>query len=92
MIGTIRGKALVENGGKVVISTPQLVDGSEVEFFLLVDDEDEMDATDYLLSTQANRERMELMLEELKHPENFIPLDMKKYEEFIVGSESSRGT
>jgi len=81
MIGTIRERTVVKNGGRIEISSPELVDGSEVEVWVLVSDGvEEMDATDYLLSTEANRQRMEEALEELKHPESFIPLDMAEYE------------
>ena len=81
MIGTIRERAIVKNGGRIEISSPELIDGSVVEVWVLVsDDVEEMDATDYLLSTDANRKRMEEALEELKRPEEFIPLDMAEYE------------
>ena len=81
MIGTIRERTVVKNGGRIEISSSELIDGSEVEVWvLLTDGEEEMDATAYLLSTEANRKRMEEALEELKQPENFIPLDMAEYE------------
>ncbi|MEO6052110.1 MAG: hypothetical protein ABIP78_12375 [Pyrinomonadaceae bacterium] len=81
MIGTIRERTIVKNGGRIEISSSELIDGSEVEVWvLLTDGVEEMEATDYLLSTEANRKRMEEALEELKQPENFIPLDMAEYE------------
>jgi antitoxin YefM len=78
MITAIREHAVIRNG---VIQLPEIdyPDGTEVEVIVLVDRE--MDETDYLLSTEANRERMYKALEELKHPENFVSLDLEKYEE-----------
>ena len=51
--------------------------GKEVEVIILSEDE-EMDATDYLLSTEANRRYMDDALEELKHPERFIQVDLDR--------------
>ena len=86
MITEIRERIVVLPGGRIEIPKSPFDEGLEVDVVVRRNEIAEMDATDYLLSTEANRERMELALDELKHPENFIPLDMKEYEELIAGS------
>ncbi len=78
MLTGIRERTVVNENGKVEISAPDLAIGTEVEVIVLVDDE--MDETEYLLSTEANRKHLEEALEELKHPENFIRVDMDELE------------
>ncbi|MGI8786623.1 MAG: hypothetical protein ACR2HG_02525 [Pyrinomonadaceae bacterium] len=79
MLTGIREKAIVKENGIVQISAPDLEVGTEVEVLVLVE-EKEMDATDYLLSTEANRKNLEQALEELKHPENFVRIDLDELE------------
>ena len=75
MISGIRERTVV-NGGQIVLPPLDYPDGTEVEVIVLVEGE-EMDATDYLLSTEANRRYMEEALEELNHPEKFIQVDIE---------------
>jgi antitoxin YefM len=75
MITGIREKTIVGEGGKIEILSPDLPIGTEVEVIVLV--EEEQDTTEYLLSTEANSKYMEEALEELKHPERFIPVDIE---------------
>ncbi len=75
MITGIREKAIVKEGGRIEILSPDLPIGMEVEVIVLV--EDEQDTTEYLLSTEANRKYLEEALEELKHPEKFIQVDIE---------------
>ncbi len=79
MLTGIREKTIVNENGMVEISAPDLPIGTEVEVIVLVEEE-EMDTTEYLLSTEANRKHLEEALEELKHPENFIRVDMNDLE------------
>jgi len=74
MITAIKERATVKENGIVEISAPDLPVGTEVEVIVLVE-EAEMDTTEYLLSTEANREHLMEALEEAKHPENFIRFD-----------------
>ncbi len=78
MITGIRERTIVKENGMVEISAPDLAVGTEVEVIILVDEE--MDETEYLLSTEANRRHLEEALKELKHPENFIRVDMDELE------------
>ena len=87
MINTIREHVTITTSGSLTINSPALAAGTEVEVLILLENgKEELDATDYLLSTEANRQRMEEALEELKHPENFIPLDMEAYEKRLTNS------
>lgn len=74
MITGIRERTVVQENGKVGILSSDLPIGTEVEVIVLVDEEP--DTTEYLLSTEANRQYLEEALEELKHPERFIEVDV----------------
>ena len=85
MINTIREHVTVTTPGTLTIESSELAEGAKVEVLILFENgQGEMDATDYLLSTAATRRRMDEALEELKHPENFIPLDMEAYEKRLT--------
>jgi len=87
MITEIRERIIVRPGGRIEIPTSPFDEGIEVDVVVRRNEAvPELDATDYLLSTEANRERMEEALEELQHPENFIPLDMEEYEKRLANS------
>jgi len=75
MITGIREKTFVKENGMVEVSAIDLPIGTQVEVIVLV--EDEQDTTEYLLSTEANRKYLEQALEELKHPEKFIQVDIE---------------
>jgi antitoxin YefM len=79
LVTGIREKTVVRPGGKIEISSDELAEGTEVEVVVLIDKK--MDETDYLLSTEANRERMYEALDELKRPEKFVPFNSEDYEE-----------
>ena len=78
MITGIREKTFVKENGMVEVSAPDLPIGTEVEVIIFV--EEEQDETEYLLSTEANRKHLEEALEELKHPEKFISINLEDYE------------
>ncbi len=83
MLNGIREMTVVKEGGFIEIPATELPAGTQVEVIILAE---EWDETDYLLSTEANRRRMYEALEELKHPENFIPLDIEEYEKHLTNS------
>ena len=84
MITAIKEKSAI-HGGRIALEPLDYPDGPKVGVIVLVE-EDEMDATDYLLSTEANRERMEQVLDESQHTENFIPLDIAEYEKRLFNA------
>lgn len=77
MITGIREKTVVNKNGMIEISAPDLPIGAQVEVIVFIED-DETDATEYLLSTQANRKYLDEALDELKHPEKFVSVDVNK--------------
>lgn len=82
MITEIKERIIVMPGGRIEIPSSPFGEGVEVDVVVRRNEPvAEMDETDFLLSTEANRARMYRMLEELKHPENFIALDLDEYAE-----------
>ncbi len=69
-------KVTIKNG-KLDLPPLDLPEGTIVEAILLVNEpgKTEVDETDYLLSTEANRRHLMEALEELKEPENYIDID-----------------
>ncbi len=76
MITGIREKTIVREGGKIEISSPDLPIGAEVEVIVLVEGE-EQDTTEYLLSTEANREHLMKALRDAENSENLIYVDVE---------------
>lgn len=76
MITAIRERATVKENGTVEISAPDLPVGTEVEVIVLVEEE-EMDTTEYLLSTEANREHLMKALRDAEDPTKRIYVDIE---------------
>ena len=76
MLTGIREKAVVNENGKVEVSAPDLPVGTEVEVIILVEEE-EMDETEYLLSTEANRKHLEQALRDAEDPTKRIYIDIE---------------
>jgi antitoxin YefM len=74
MITAIREKVLVKEGGRIEILSSEFKIGKEVEVIILADDE--VDATEYLLSTDANREHLFDAIDESRNRENLIYVDV----------------
>jgi antitoxin YefM len=86
MFTEIVEKGVVRNG-RIDLPLIDLPDGTAVEVFVRSEVEvGEEDATDYLLSTEANRKQMYDTLEELEHPENFVPFNTEEYEKRLSDS------
>ncbi len=75
MLTGIRERTIVKENGKVEISAPDLAIGTEVEVIVLVDEE--MDETEYLLSTEANREHLERAMRDAEDPTKRIYVDIE---------------
>ncbi|MEA5509088.1 hypothetical protein VB715_04855 [Crocosphaera sp. UHCC 0190] len=69
-------KLTIKNG-KLDLPTLDLPEGTIVEAILLVNEQPqkEVDETEYLLSTEANRRHLMEALDELKEPQNYIYVD-----------------
>ncbi len=74
MLTGIREKTVVKENGMVEISAPDLPIGTEVEVIVLVEEE-EMDTTEYLLSTEANRKHLERAMRDAEDPKKRIYVD-----------------
>lgn len=89
MINTIREWTTVRNGGRIEVSSSELVDGSEVEVLILVgEDKGEMDETEYLMSNEANRERLLNSIKQAEeHPELLrVYKDVDELKKDLIGS------
>lgn len=83
MINAIRQKVLVKEEGKVEILSPELSSGTlvEVVVFLSSEEENEQDSTDYLLSTEANREHLLQSINHVEKRENLIVMTPEEWNE-----------
>ncbi len=70
MIGSIRQKTIVREGGRVEVRSPELPVGAKVEVIVLVEPE-EPDTTEYLLSAEANRQHLMQALKDAEDPANY---------------------
>ncbi len=75
MIAGIRQKTVVGDGGKVEILSPDLPSGTLVEVIVLVEPV-EQDTTEYLLSTEANRNHLLQALRDLENPSSYIYVNL----------------
>lgn len=71
MIAGIRQKTIVGEGGRIEVLSPELPSGTLVEVIILVEPF-ERDTTEYLLSTEANRDRLLQALRDLQDPSRYI--------------------
>jgi antitoxin YefM len=76
-MNTIKYKTTIKSG-QLDLPLLDLPEGTIVEAILLIDKFDNTDETDYLLSTEANRQHLKEAVELLKNPENYIYVDPLK--------------
>jgi antitoxin YefM len=74
MITGIRQRTIVQEGGKVEVSSSELPSGLLVEVIVLVEPEAQ-DTTEYLLSSEANRSHLLQALRDLDDPSRYIYVD-----------------
>jgi antitoxin YefM len=70
MIGSIRQRTIVHEGGRVEIQSSELPIGARVEVIVLIEPEG-LDTTEYLLSSEANRRHLEQALKDAEDPANY---------------------
>ena len=64
--------------GQLNLPPIDLPEGTVIEAILLIKESTEIDETDYLLSTEANRQHLKEAVELLKNPDNYIYVDPSK--------------
>ena len=64
-------KTTIKNG-QLDLPNLDLPEGTVVEAILLMVESNKEDETDYLLSTEANRQHLKEAVESLKNPQNYI--------------------
>lgn len=74
MLAGIRQKAIVGAYGRIEIISPDLPVGALVDVIVLVEP-GEQDTTDYLLSSEANRNHLMRALRELDDQSSYIYVD-----------------
>lgn len=76
-MNALKYQTIVKNG-QLNLPTLDLPEGTVVEAILLIKESTEIDETDYLLSTEANRQHLKEAIESLKNPDNYIYVDPAK--------------
>jgi antitoxin YefM len=80
MIKAAKQKGIVGKQGKIEIRTPELPEGTEVEIIVLVPSSEE-DATEYLLSTDANRRELLEAIERVNNQDNIVIMSSEEWHE-----------
>ena len=89
----IHERTRVLPGGRIQFESKELIEGSEVELHIRpAVDPDEIDTTEYLLSTKANRENLLEGIKDVReHPENLIGFEsVDELEKFVFSKEGIR--
>ena len=76
MIQGLRKKLVINDEGRIEIKSPDLHRGDTVEVIVLVNPE--LDETEYLLSTEANRKHLRESLEQLEKKNEYHYIDPNK--------------
>ncbi|HEY9828444.1 MAG TPA: hypothetical protein V6D19_23645 [Stenomitos sp.] len=80
MISPIKQHGIVGKNGIIEIQTTDLPEGTSVEVIIVVEPE-ATDETDYLLSTNANREHLLQALENASNPDKLIVITPDEWHE-----------
>jgi len=81
MLNALRQKILVKEGGKIEISSTELpAAGVMVEVIIFLP-EDEPDTSNYLLSTEANRQQLSKAIAHVEKRENLITFTPEEWHE-----------
>jgi hypothetical protein len=73
-MNTLKYKTKIKDG-QLDLPPLNLPEGTVVEAILLIKDTIDTDETEYLLSTQANRQHLQEAIELLKNPDHYIYID-----------------
>ena len=70
-MNALKYRTTIKNG-QLDLPNLELPEGTVIEAILLMVESNESDETDYLLSTEANRQHLKEAIESLKNPQNYI--------------------
>ncbi|NES65688.1 MAG: hypothetical protein F6K24_10690 [Okeania sp. SIO2D1] len=76
-MNTLKYQTTIKNG-QLDLPPLDLPEGTVIEAILLIKESAETDETDYLLSTEANRQHLKEAVELLKNSDNYIYVDPGK--------------
>jgi antitoxin YefM len=76
-MNTLKYKTKIKDG-QLDLPPLNLPEGTVVEAILLIKESIDTDETEYLLSTEANRQHLQEAIELLKNPDNYIYIDPDK--------------
>jgi antitoxin YefM len=79
----VKQKGIVNQAGKIEIQSPELEEGTEVEVIILISSSDDMDETDYLLSTETNRKELLEAIERVEKQENLVKFTAEEFAEIV---------
>ena len=77
MLNGIKQRVIVGKDGKIEIETSELAEGTVVEVIVLV----EQDATEYLLSTEANRRHLMSAMQNVETNTNLVSFTPSEWNE-----------
>jgi antitoxin YefM len=80
MLNGLKQTAIVGPDGKIEISAAELPEGTQVEIIVLIIPP-ELDATDYLLSTEANRQQLLEAIDHVEKRYNLVTLTPEEWHE-----------
>lgn len=76
----VKQKGIVGKQGKIEVYSTELDEGTEVEIIILIPSP-EIDTTDYLLSTEANRQELLEAMERVEKRENLVSISSEEWNE-----------
>lgn len=87
MFNSLKRKTTVGPGGKIELWSPELPEGAQVEVIILImPTEAASETTDYLLSTEANRQQLLEAIDNVEKRQNLITISPEEWYEKYCGS------
>lgn len=77
----IMQRTCVESGGKVMIQSPELSEGMMVDVIVVAASNKQIDTTEYLLSTDANRQHLLDALDHIEKGEDLVVISPEEWHE-----------
>lgn len=78
MIKAVKQKRIVSKQGKIEIESSELHEGVEVEIIILIPSP-EINTTEYLLSTEANHQKLSHAVETVELQENLVSINSPEW-------------